>query len=114
MTDTLSLFDEQPVLVPSPRPARPLTIQEGFEAFHRANPWVYEALRRLAVDLANRGHERIGIGMLFEVLRWHYTRATHGDEFKLNNNYRSRYARRLMDREPGLAGRFETRELRSR
>jgi hypothetical protein len=38
---------------------------------------------------------------------------TVGDDFKLNNNYHSRYARLIMEREPGLDGFFETRGLRS-
>lgn len=38
---------------------------------------------------------------------------THGDEFKLNNNFRSHYARALMQRERELAGFFELRRLRS-
>jgi hypothetical protein len=36
-----------------------------------------------------------------------------GEEFKLNNNYTSRYARLLMEREAGLSGLFATRELRA-
>jgi hypothetical protein len=94
----------------------PLTrnIQADFLAFHLANPWVYAGLVALARDLTARGHDRIGIGMLFEVMRWQWHRlATSPTEFKLNNNYRSRYARLIMDCEPDLADVFETRELRA-
>lgn len=92
-----------------------LTIQQQFELFHEANPWVYEALRRLALDLVRRGRGRIGVKMLFEVLRWHYWRSTLDatSDFKLNNNYHSRYARMLMAHEPLLADAFETRELKA-
>jgi len=107
-TEAPTLFgDEQLVtLTPASR-----TIQEAFDEFHALNPWVYEHLVRLARDLRVRGATRIGIGMLFEVLRWQYWRQTEGDAFKLNNNYRSRYARRIMENEPDLAGIFEVREL---
>ena len=89
------------------------TIDDAFHAFHTANPWVYAALVELARDLVRRGHSRIGIGMLFEVLRWHWHRATvdPSSEFKLNNNYRSRYARLIMSREEDLLDVFELRRL---
>jgi hypothetical protein len=90
-----------------------LTPAQRFAKFHSANPHVYEALKKLALDLVERGHERIGIGMLFEVLRWQHAMRTTDPDFKLNNIYRSRYARLLMDQEPRLAGVFETRRLQS-
>jgi hypothetical protein len=87
-------------------------IQEDFEQFHRRNPWVYGALRELTADLVQRGRRRIGVGMLFEVLRWQVARGTFdaASDFKLNNNYRSRYARLLDIEFPGV---FEMRELKS-
>lgn len=115
MTEQPSFFDEPPEFKRDYRHDAGMTIQEQFEAFHAANPWVYEALRRIALDLVHHGRCRIGIGMLFEVLRWHYWRATEdaASDFKLNNNYRSRYARRLMAEEPELLEAFETRELKA-
>lgn len=89
-----------------------VTIRSRFRAFHAENPLVYHELVALAKDLRRRGHDRIGIGMLFEVLRWKRMLATRGDEFKLNNDYRSRYARLIMFREPDLRGIFETRRIR--
>lgn len=91
------------------------TIQESFEAFHKLNPHVYGHLVNLARDLFNRGHKMIGIGMLFEVLRWNYMMSTAdpSSEFKLCNNYRSRYARMIMNQEADLAGCFNTRDLRT-
>ena len=94
----------------TPNHARGATLEEQFAAFHSANPHVYQALRRLAVQMVRRGHRRIGIKMLFEVLRWQYAMQTIDDsDFKLNNSYTSFYARLLMEREPELAGYFETR-----
>lgn len=89
------------------------TIQERFEAFHAANPHVYSSLRRLALAARSRGVRRYGIKGLFEQLRWQYAIQTAGDDFRLNNIYSSRYARLLMDNEPGLAGFFETRRLQA-
>jgi len=90
------------------------SIDANFEAFHTANPWVYDALVTLARDMVQRdGHRTVGMKMLFEVLRWQYTRQTvdPASEFKLNNNYTSRYARHIMENEPDLDGVFETRHL---
>ena len=95
----------------TPNHARGATLEEQFAAFHSANPHVYQALRRHALAMVRRGHRRIGIKMLFEVLRWQYAMSTvdPASEFTLNNNYTSFYARLLMDNEPDLVGVFETR-----
>lgn len=94
---------------------REASIQERFAAFHAAHPEVYDELAALARKARRAGRDRLGIGMLWEVLRWERTLRGVEDPsgFKLNDHYRSRYARLLMDREPDLAGLFETRELRS-
>ena len=89
------------------------TIQERFESFHRLNPWVLESFERLTADYLRRGNPRVGIGMLTEVLRWHYGRQTAGDVFKLNNNFRSRYVRALIERHPEWADAFECRALKA-
>lgn len=96
--------------------APPGSIEEAFDLFHAENPWVYLHLVKLARDLQRRGHRKIGIAMLFEVLRWSYLMSTTDptSDFKLNNNYRSRYARKIMTEQPDLAGIFETRELKAR
>lgn len=96
-------------------PSRPgQTIQEAFEAFHKANPWVYLALVQLTADWTRKGHKRIGIGMLTEVIRWQYGRQTVSvDGFKINNNFRSRYVRLLIADHPEWADVFSLRELKS-
>lgn len=110
MTDQLDLF--MAPLVDTP-PTVGLTIDEAFEQFHAANPWVYDALVTLTRDYTTRNKRRVGIKMMFEVLRWQYHRRTIGDTFKLNNNFSSRYARKIMAEHEDLAEAFETRELRS-
>jgi hypothetical protein len=90
------------------------SIQERFEQFDRLNPHIYELLVELARLLrARRPRRRVGIGMLYEVLRWNYLVHTTGGDFKLNNNFRSRYARLIEHREADLRGAFELRELQS-
>jgi hypothetical protein len=106
MNQQLGLFERRIVTIN----AHGLTLEQQFAEFHQANPHVYSALRHLALDAARHGR-RLGIGMLFEVLRWQYAMTTtdEASEFKLNNNYRAFYARLLMEREPDLDGYFETR-----
>ena len=89
-------------------------LDRAFEEYHAANPAVYSTLRDLALDMRRRGHHRVGVKMLWEVMRWQLTISTTTDPagFKLNNNLCSRYARLLMDQEPELEGMFNTRELR--
>jgi hypothetical protein len=88
-------------------------IEERFRQFHEANPQVYSALRQLAIPLARQGRRRIGVKMLWEVLRYSYWVTTQGDPYQLNNSYTSRYARLLMNQEPELRGLIETRQLRA-
>lgn len=88
------------------------TIERDFWRFHQANPFVYERLVQLAREwVQRRGKRKVGIGMLFEVLRWEVALRTSGEDFKLNNNYRALYARLIMARNPDLVGVFGTRRL---
>lgn len=92
---------------------KPETLREQFAAFHAANPGVYEALRRLALDMQRKGVRQYGTKGLFEILRWQYALQTQGEPYKLNNNYTAHYARLLMEKEPALRSFFETRHRRS-
>ena len=93
--------------------AKPGSIQDKFLSFHEANPHVYKNLVSMARKLKSKGIKKIGIGMLFESLRWHYLLETDDPEsdYKLNNNYRSRYARLIMSTEDDLFGIFNLRNL---
>lgn len=84
-----------------------------FEKFDKENPKVYTELVRLTEQAYRRGRRKIGIGMLFEIIRWDMMMSTTDPEFKMNNNYRSRYARKIMDNDPRFVEMFEVRELKS-
>ncbi|MFA6917207.1 MAG: hypothetical protein WC222_12505 [Parachlamydiales bacterium] len=86
-------------------------LNRRFAEFHLANPQVYTELVALAREASRRGRKRIGIKMIYEVVRWNRFIQTTDDSFKLNNDYHSRYARLIMQREVDLAGIFETRSL---
>lgn len=90
------------------------SIQEQFEDFHKANPNVYRVLVMLARQwVRRRPGAKLGIGMLWERARWELQVPTTGSAFRLNNDFRSRYARLIAQQEPDLAGIFETRQLRA-
>lgn len=91
------------------------SIQERFEAFHEANPDVYDELVRYTREMLATGRRAFGIEMPYGKLRWERNIRTSdpSSTFKLNDHYTSRYARLIMRREPDLEGVFETRRLRS-
>lgn len=113
------LFDN----LPDPEPWAPwvepedaeLSIQERFQAFHEANPWVCRMLVKMTRELIEKGHKRVGMKMLFECLRWQYMRQTvdPNSSFLLNNSFSSRYSRLVQEQEPDLAGVFEVRTLKA-
>ena len=91
------------------------TSESRFLEFHRKNPKVYELLVQYARRARERGYKTYGIGALWEIVRWDWNvfLKTAGTELKLNNNFRSRYARLIMQQEPDLEGFFHLRELHS-
>lgn len=83
--------------------------------FHEANPHVYRLLVQYAREMRAAGHRRVGIELLWNRMRWDWMLDTDsGDDFKLNQNFKAWYARRIMEREADLRDLFETRRrLRS-
>jgi hypothetical protein len=91
-----------------------LSPNDRAELFHQTNPHVYENIVRITKTLQNRYKFRRGaIAMIFERMRWLYAIRTHGDNYKLNNDYRAWYARKVMAEHVDLEGFFEIRIQRS-
>jgi hypothetical protein len=105
MTAQSNLFD--------PITKRRLTLQERFDRWVDANPNLIELFLQYAREAQSVGRERYGIGALAERVRWNVVIEKRGEEFALNNDYRSRLARLLVKRDPNLAGLFEFRKLTS-
>ena len=88
----------------------PLTRQ--WREFHALNPHIYRLLVRYSRQLKKAGEKQYSMVGLFEVIRFeHYikTRTLHSDPFKLNNDYRSYYARLIMAKCKDLDGFFKVR-----
>ena len=90
------------------------TLDEKFRKYHEENPEIYSSLVELARHAKCKGHRKLGMKMLFEVVRWQrILQAEDPEGFKINNNFHSRYARLIMEVEPDLQGIFDLRKLRS-
>jgi hypothetical protein len=79
--------------------------------FHAANPHVYDLLEKLAFQAIAAGHKTYGVKALFEIVRWHSTVRTTGNDFKLSNNHAPYYARLFHQQHPRHDGFFVTREV---
>jgi hypothetical protein len=90
-----------------------MNIQKDFEKFHLENPHIYEMICKLAREWKKSGHEKASIKMFFEVIRWKRGVSTKNKDYKINNNYHSRYSRLIIDQEPDLRELFEVRKLHS-
>jgi hypothetical protein len=91
--------------------ALPADTIDGFLAYHTANPHILQRLVSRTRQLTSRGYERVGMGMLFELLRWdHLISSTTGEPFKLNNSYRAYYARLIEHLHPDLTGVYTMRQ----
>jgi hypothetical protein len=96
----------------------PGSIADRFARFHEVNPHVYRNLVQLArMKRIGRPTRKLSIDLLYAILRDKYDEAhvlPDGEEYYLNNDFRSRYSRLIMEKEPDLQGAFEIRRLRER
>ncbi len=91
------------------------SIQTRFEEWLERNAELYAAIRRYAYQALRSGRRRFGIAAIIERVRWDVEIDSRGDEpFKINNDYRSRIVRRLIQEDPRFEDLFVTRELRAR
>ena len=91
------------------------SIQEQFCRFDAMHPEIYQEFCQIALELHRRGRSHYGSKAILEVIRYHriLSGKSETEPFKINNNYSSRYARKLMDEDERFCDFFELRELRS-
>jgi len=80
-----------------------------FYDYHKNNPHVFAGFKALIRRVKRKKRKHYGAKALFEVLRFE-TITSGKDEFKINNNFVSRYVR-LYERETGDTAFFEKRTL---
>ena len=91
-------------------------LQQRFERYHAANPHVYEDFCMWVEVAMAMGHKRLGARFIMGRMRWEQRARHHVDpeeEYLLNNDYSSRYARMWQCDHPDKADFFETRRLRA-
>lgn len=86
-------------------------LEEQFQIYHSVNPHVYDLFYKFAKEALNRGYKNYSANAIFERIRWYIDVETEGDQFKVNNNYRPYYARKLMEDEPIFQDFFRIRKL---
>ena len=89
------------------------TIQEKFEEFNNKNPLVYALFKQQVQKAISRGKKKLSAKTILGYIRWNLTLETTGDEFKINDIYTSRYARKYINEFPEQKEIFELRNLRS-
>lgn len=97
----ISLFDKK-------------TIQDRFENFLNKYPFVWELFKAQVFRAKTHGFKRVGSKAIVEYLRWQarFNRLA-GEDFKINNDYTSRFARKFKEEYPGYPIEFEERQLKT-
>jgi hypothetical protein len=86
-------------------------IDSAFKAFHEANPKVWELFKKFAFELIDKKFKHYSADAVCHQVRWHTAVVTSDRDFKLNNNFTSRYARLFHKEFPRYDGFFITRSL---
>jgi len=90
------------------------TIQESFDSFIEKSPFIWEMFKAQVFRAKNKGFKRIGSKSIIEYLRWNCKFERLADEdFKINNNYTSRFARKFKEEYPDYPIEFEERILKT-
>lgn len=91
------------------------TIQYAFEKFDDENPHIYDMIVRFTQDIQHSGRRKTSISLIIERIRWEvYTSTTTQDvDFKISNDFRSRYVRKLVEDHPEFREMFVMKELRT-
>lgn len=83
----------------------------SFQQYDQENQEIYEAFKEIAMMYIKRKYTHIGAKNVCEVIRWQ-TMVSGNDEFKINNNYVSGYARKFEKEYPEYEGIFRKRLCR--
>ena len=84
-----------------------------FNNYHKENPQIWEAFKNYSFEAKKKGFKHYSANGIFEIIRWH-TDVQSRDKYKVNNNYRPDYARKMMEEFPEFKGFFRIRELKAK
>lgn len=98
-----------------PLPKRRLSIDERFAIFDAEHPEVYAAFKKVATLLYNRGQRRYSADGVLHIVRFRFDVNRERDESrKINNDFSSRFSRKLAAEDERFADFFEMRKLKAR
>lgn len=83
-----------------------------FKTYDNENPHIWLKFVEIAKEAKKKGFKRYSANGIFEILRWQ-TKESGNDRFKINNNYRADYARKMEETFVEFKGFFETRQLKA-
>jgi hypothetical protein len=87
--------------------------QINFKEYDKQNPQIWDAFKEFAYQAKHvKGFKHYSANGIFELIRWH-TPVKGGGNFKISNNYRPDYARKMMEMYPEFEGFFRVKELKA-
>lgn len=90
------------------------TIQEAFLKYDSENPKVYEYFCKYAQQVLDKGIRKYSSKLILGRVRWHLSFDLKGEyEYKINDAFTSRYARKFAFDHPEHENFFNFRGLRS-
>jgi hypothetical protein len=85
-----------------------------FKKYDEENPKIWEAFKKYSFLAKNERHfKNYSANGIFEIIRWH-TELNSRNNYKVNNNFRPDYARKMMEEFPEFKGFFRVRELKAK
>lgn len=81
-------------------------------AYDDKNPNVWALFLKFAREMSLTGKRRYSAAMIVERIRWHTMVETKDDNFKISNDFRAYYGRKLMAHYDEFRGFFTTKETR--
>lgn len=88
------------------------TLGAAAEKFDNENPHVYVLFAGFARTALTSGRKRFGIAAIWERMRWEMAFSTTEKEFKISNNHRAYYARKIMAAHKDFHGFFVIKAAR--
>ena len=84
----------------------------NFKKYDQENPKIWESFKKFSFEAKEKGFKNYSANGIFEVIRWHTELDSIGF-YKVDNNYRADYARKMMNEFREFEGFFRVRELKS-
>lgn len=88
-------------------------LDRKFADYDRENPQVYALFKKFAILIRKSGRSSYGAKSIMERIRWEMDLKNELYSFKINNNFTSRYVRKLILDDNSFGAFFQTRRIRS-